>query len=142
MIPINPQLTIGENELTERFVHSRGPGGQNVNKVATTVQLKFDVDSSPSLPDEVKERLHRIASGRIDKHGVLMIRSRRHRTLERNRREARERLVELIRRAAERQKPRKMRRGESRRAKERRLSEKKIRGEKKQLRMNPAVESE
>ena len=142
MIPINQQLTIGENELAERFVHSRGPGGQNVNKVATTVQLKFDVDSSPSLPEEVKERLHRIASGRIDKNGVLMIRARRHRTLERNRREARERLVELIRRAAERQKPRKMRHGESRRAKERRLTQKKIRGEKKQLRMDPAVEAE
>jgi ribosome-associated protein len=142
MIPINLQLTIGENELTERFVRSRGPGGQNVNKVATTVQLKFDIDSSPSLPEEVKDRLHRIAAGRIDKNGVLMIRARRHRTLERNRREARERLIELIRRAAERQKPRKARRGESRRAKERRLTEKKIRGEKKQLRMDPVAEKE
>jgi ribosome-associated protein len=142
MIPINRQLKIGENELTERFVHSRGPGGQNVNKVATTVQLKFDVDSSPNLPEEVKDRLHRIASGRIDKHGVLMIRARRHRSLERNRREARERLIELIRRAAERQKPRTMRRGESRRAKERRITEKKIRGAKKHLRRDPRPEPE
>jgi ribosome-associated protein len=142
MIPINRQLKIGENELTERFVQSRGPGGQNVNKVATTVQLRFDVDASPNLPADVKERLHRIAAGRIDKTGVLMIRARRHRTLERNRREARERLVELIRRAAERQKPRKFRRGESRRAKERRITEKKIRGEKKQMRMVPAAEVE
>ena len=140
MIPINAEISIGEKELSERYVHSRGPGGQNVNKVATTVQLRFPVDSSPSLSDEVKERLRRIAGRRIDKEGVLMIRARRHRSLERNRRDARERLVKLIRRAAERQKPRKRFRGVSRMAKERRLKDKHLQSQRKASRATPPLD--
>lgn len=140
MIPINEHLQIGENEITERFVLSRGPGGQNVNKNATTVQLRFDVENSTTLPDEVKERLRRIAGGRIDKHGRLLIRARRYRTLERNRRDARERLVALIRRAAERRKPRRARRGESRKARERRLAAKHHHAQVKKLRATPRLD--
>ncbi|REJ74753.1 MAG: aminoacyl-tRNA hydrolase [Acidobacteria bacterium] len=140
MIPVNEEIQIGENEITERFVLSRGPGGQNVNKNATTVQLRFDLEGSTSLDDEVKERLRRLAPGRIDKQGRLMIRARRFRTLERNRRDARERLVALIRRAAERRKPRKRRRGESRKARERRLTEKHRHAEIKKLRSTPRLD--
>jgi ribosome-associated protein len=140
MIPVNDHIQIGENEITERFVLSRGPGGQNVNKLATTVQLRFDLENSTSLSEEVKERLRRLAPGRIDKHGRLLIRARRHRTLERNRRDARERLVALIRRAAERQKPRRQRRGESRKAKEQRLAAKHHHSAVKKLRATPAIE--
>ena len=102
--------------------------------VATTVLLRFDLARSTSLPDDVKERLRSLAGRRLDQSGVLQIRSGRFRTLERNRRDARERLVELIRRAAVPPKPRKKRRGESASARARRLEGKKQRSEKKALR--------
>jgi ribosome-associated protein len=140
MIPITKDFAIGEDELSERFVLSSGPGGQNVNKVATTVQLRFDVAGSPTVPAEVKERLRRLAGRRIDKDGVLLIRARQHRSLERNRREARERLVALLQRAAERPKPRRARRGESTGARQRRLEWKHRHGRQKELRRNPASE--
>jgi ribosome-associated protein len=123
-------ITIDECELQEEFVRASGPGGQNVNKVSTAVQLRFDVASSPSLPDDVRDRLIKIAGRRVTKDGVLVIDARRYRTQERNRKDARDRLAALVRRAAQR--PRKRRATKpSRSAVERRLREKKRRGDRK-----------
>ena len=101
MIQITPSITLAESELEEEFVRSPGPGGQNVNKVATAVQLRFDVQRSPSLPEEVRQRLVALAGRRITAEGVLLLTARRFRTQERNRQDARERLVALIRQAAD-----------------------------------------
>jgi len=98
---ITPRIAIDEAELRERFVLAAGPGGQNVNKVATAVQLRFDVARSPSLPEPVRQRLLALAGKRLTKDGVLVLMARRHRSQERNRIEARARLAELIRAAAE-----------------------------------------
>lgn len=106
MIEIGPRIQIPESEASERFIRSPGPGGQNVNKLATAVQLRFDVAGSPSLPEDVRARLMRLAGRRLDGAGVLMIEAHRFRTRERNREDARERLVDLICRAAHRPKPR------------------------------------
>jgi ribosome-associated protein len=100
MIRITSSISIGEGELEEHFIRASGPGGQNVNKLASAVQLRFDVRRSPSLPEEVRARLERLAGRRLTREGVLVINAQRHRTQERNRDDARERLVELIRRAA------------------------------------------
>ncbi len=105
-IRVTPQITIGENELEERFIQASGPGGQNVNKVATAVQLRFDVAQSPSLPEDVRRRMTALCGRRLTQDGVLVLIARRHRTQERNRADARERLAELIRRAAVPPKPR------------------------------------
>jgi ribosome-associated protein len=99
VIEITPAIAIDEAELEESFVRASGPGGQNVNKVATAVQLRFDVRRSPSLPEAVKARLERLAGARLTADGVLLITARSHRTQERNRQDALARLVELIRRA-------------------------------------------
>lgn len=99
MLQISPSLAIDEREIDERFVRASGPGGQNVNKVATAVELRFDIRAS-SLPDEVKSRLLTVAGKRVTFDGVLLIDSREHRTQGQNREEARSRLVALIRRAA------------------------------------------
>lgn len=99
-LKITPAITIDESELDERFVQASGPGGQNVNKVATAVQLRFDVAASASLPEPVKHRLAALAGRRLTDDGVLVINARRFRTQERNRADARDRLAELIRRAA------------------------------------------
>jgi ribosome-associated protein len=93
-------IDIDDSELSESFVRSSGPGGQNVNKVASAVQLRFDVRRSPSLPNDVAVRLMRLAGKRLTKDGVIVIIAQRHRTQERNRADARERLAELIREAA------------------------------------------
>jgi ribosome-associated protein len=106
VIPVTPFISIDEDELSETFIRGSGPGGQNVNKVATAVQLRFDVRNSPSLPDDVKARLVGLAGRRLTLDGVLVIMANRHRTQERNREDARTRLVELIRQATERPKPR------------------------------------
>jgi ribosome-associated protein len=93
-------IEIDERELEERFIRASGPGGQNVNKLSTAVQLRFDVRGSPSLPDGVRARLERLAGKRLTRDGVLVITAQRHRTQERNRADALERLVELIEHAS------------------------------------------
>jgi ribosome-associated protein len=100
MIRITPRISIDEAELDETFIRSSGPGGQNVNKLSTAVQLRFDARGSPSLTDDVSARLQRLAGKRLTREGVIVITAQRHRTQERNREDARERLFELIRQAA------------------------------------------
>lgn len=100
MIRVTDNIAIDEREIGESFVRASGPGGQNVNKLATAVQLRFDVRHSPTLPDEVRARLERLAGRRLTQEGVLLITAQRYRTRERNRQDALERLIELIRRAA------------------------------------------
>ncbi len=106
MIRINEHLAIDDSEIEESFIRSSGPGGQNVNKLATAVQLRFDVRGSPSLPHEVRVRLERLSGKRLTREGVLVITAQRFRTQERNRDDALERLVEMIRAAAVRPTPR------------------------------------
>jgi len=106
MIRINDHISIDEGEIKESFIRSSGPGGQNVNKLATAVQLRFDVRHSPSLSHEVRARLERLSGKRLTRDGVLVITAQRHRTQERNRADAVDRLVELIRAAAVRLTPR------------------------------------
>ena len=100
MIPITRNLAIDENEIQEEFIRASGPGGQNVNKVATAAQLRFDARHSPSLPEEVRARLIRLAGRRVNADGVLLIEAKRFRTQEQNRADARARLIALIRQAA------------------------------------------
>lgn len=99
-LKVTASIVVDESEIEERFVQASGPGGQNVNKIATAVQLRFDVARSRSLPRAVKARLATLAGRRLSADGVLVIDARRHRTQERNRADARERLVDLIARAA------------------------------------------
>jgi ribosome-associated protein len=106
MIKVTNSISLDEDELQESFIRASGPGGQNVNKVESAVQLRFDVRNSPSLPEDVKERLERIAGKRLTNDGVLIITAQRFRMQERNREDAVNRLVELVRQATERPKPR------------------------------------
>src|SRR5436190_23107137 len=106
MIRITNSIAIDEGELEERFIRASGPGGQNVNKLATAVQLRFDVRRSPSLPEPVRARLEKLAGSRLTRDGVLVIAAQRFRTQERNRQDALDRLIELIARAAVAPKPR------------------------------------
>jgi len=126
MIRITDRISIDERELDERFVRASGPGGQNVNKLSSAVQLRFDVRGSSSLPPDVRARLERLAGQRLTREGVLVIMAQRHRTQERNRADARERLIELVRRASVAPTPRRPTKP-SRGAKERRLATKKNR---------------
>ena len=133
MLKITDQISLDERELEERFVRASGPGGQNVNKVSTAVELRFDVLGSPSLPEGVRVRLARLAGRKLSDEGILIIRADRFRTQERNREDARERLTELIRQATvvpKRRVPTKP----SRASKARRRDDKKKRGRVKRLR--------
>jgi len=102
MIRVTRAIAIDESEIKFRFARSTGPGGQNVNKVSTSVQLRFDVKNSVSLPNELCKRLARLAGRRLSEKGVLIIEARRFRTQERNRQDALERLIALVRQAARR----------------------------------------
>ena len=133
MIRISAAIAIDEREVEESFLRSPGPGGQNVNKLETAVQLRFDVRRSPSLPEPVRRRLELLAGQRLTKDGVLILSARSHRTRERNRAEALEKLVELIRRAAVAPRPRRPTKP-TKASKERRLETKERRARNKQLR--------
>ena len=133
MIYITPTIAIDESEIKQEFIRSSGPGGQNVNKVSTAVQLRFNVASSPSLPDDIRKRLVNLAGKRITEDGVLIIHAQRFRTQERNRQDAFDRLVKLIRKASERTKVRRKTRP-TLQSKRRRLEAKHHRSEAKRMR--------
>lgn len=137
MIRVTRTIAIAQDEIGLHFVRASGPGGQNVNKVATAAQLRFDVAGSPSLPEDVRARLLKLAGRRVTSDGVLIIDARRFRSQERNRQDAVERLVVLVRRAAERPKPRR-KTAPSPAAKQRRLDAKRQRGAAKRQRKPPA----
>lgn len=133
MIRVNDQIALDETEIEERFVRASGPGGQNVNKVATAVQLRFDAVHSPSLPQPVRARVLRLAGTRATATGFIVITAERFRSQSRNRADARARLIELIRKAARPVKPRRATRP-TRASRERRLEEKKRRSDVKRAR--------
>jgi ribosome-associated protein len=137
MIRITPYLSLDEGEIELEFLRSSGPGGQNVQKVETAVRLRFDARRSPSLPEGVRARLERLAGGRLTKDGVVIIEAQRHRTQERNRADALERLVDLIREAAAPPPPPRRKTKPTLGSKMRRLEGKKLRGDVKALRGRP-----
>ena len=133
MLNITSSIVIDENEIQLDFIRASGPGGQHVNKAATAVQLRFDVHNSPSLPADVRQRLIRLAGSRMTEEGTLIIPAQRFRSQERNRQDAVDRLVELIRKAAEKPKLRRKTKP-SLAARQRRLDAKRRRGTTKRLR--------
>ena len=133
MIRITKSIEIDPAEIREKFILASGSGGQNVNKVATAVQLRFNVKNSPCLPEDVRPRVLRLGGKRITQGGILIIDARRYRTRQRNRQDALDRFIDLIRRAASKPKPRRKTKP-SLASKERRLYSKKRRGKLKSLR--------
>lgn len=137
MLKVTSRITIADEELEERFVRASGPGGQNVNKVSTAVELRFNARASPALTEDVRKSLIRLAGRRMTDEGVLVIRAERFRTQERNREDARQRLVDLIAQAAVPPKPR-VKTKPTLASKKRRLDSKSRRGE---VKRNRAVRS-
>jgi ribosome-associated protein len=139
MIRVTSHISIDEREIEESFVRASGPGGQNVNKLATAVQLRFNVRTSPSLRAEVRERLERLAGARLTRDGVLVITAQSHRTQGRNRQDALDRLTDLIRRAAIEPRPRRPTKP-TKASRERRVEAKKHRAGLKLRRARPAFD--
>jgi ribosome-associated protein len=139
MIQITPSIQLGEEEVELVYVRSPGPGGQNVNKVSSAVQLRFNSQASPSLPVEVKQRLVRLAGRRMTLQGILIIEARQYRSQEQNRQAALERLVRLIQQASEAPKPR-FRTKPTRAANLRRLESKRKRAEIKRMRKDKEID--
>lgn len=138
MIRVTPHIFLEDSEISLEFLRASGPGGQNVQKVESAVRLRFDVRRSPSLPDGVRLRLERLAGSRLTKEGEIIIEAQRHRTQERNRADATERLIELIREAAAPPPPPRRKTKPTLGSKMRRLEGKKLRGGVKALRGKPA----
>ncbi len=138
MIRITPVLALDEREVSYEFLRASGPGGQNVNKVESAVRLRFDARRSPSLPDAVRARLERLAGSRLTKDGVVVIEAQRYRTQERNRADALDRLIDLVREAAAPPPPPRRKTKPTLGSKIRRLEGKKLRGDVKAMRTKPA----
>lgn len=137
MIRITPYVFLDEREIAFEFLRASGPGGQNVQKVETAVRLRFDARHSPSLPETVRARLERLAGSRLTKDGVIIIEAQRYRTQDRNRADALERLVDLVREAAAPPPPPRRKTKPTLGSKIRRLEGKKLRGDVKALRGKP-----